>query len=339
VDGRYFSGESEGADVSQHGAAHATAAQALEGLRHRAAGVALLVVCAWGPLSLAGHDPRLLWYRFQQVDTLRVVRARTDAAWLARGVHDGFGGAMIPLDQTIKDTHAAQAVYDAAFNLPAYGLFDHYNCPLGPPVVYHLDFSRAGFPVATFDVGLDGCTTVSLDGVAIRFADEQFMGRLAATLHISTTELEYPFAPSTSSTAPQITVMAQRIGETPSAHVTPLFKDITDPTVGFALDNEIVQYSNYGGTQNPPPASACPPNDGVAYRLTFYENGVQFATKDVEATGCQLIFTHDGFPPEHISNPAFWQMLAQALGVPEASLGIGPVSDYWTTPPTVPAVR
>lgn len=65
--------------------------------------------------------------------------------------------------------------------------------------------------------------------------------------------------------------------------------------------------------------------------------------KDVEATGCQLTYTHDGFPPEHINNHAFWQALAQALaqalGVPEASLGVGPVSDYWTTPPTVAAAR
>jgi hypothetical protein len=300
---------------------------------------ALLVVCAWGPLSLAGHDPRLLWYRVQRVETLHVVRARTDAAWLARGVHDGFGGVMIPLDQTIKDAHAAQALYDAAFGLPTISLFEHMNCPLGPPIVYHLDFSRADFPVATFDVSIDGCTTVLLAGVATRLANGQYMGLLAKTLHISVTDLEYPFPPQTSSAMPPISVMVQRIGETPGAQFTPLFKDITDPTVGAALDGKIGLSATSGGSPYPPPASACPPNNGVAYRLTFYENGVQFATKDVEATGCQLVFTHDGFPPEHISNPAFWQMLAQALGMPEASLGVGPVSDYWTTPPTVPAAR
>ncbi|MGH2504629.1 MAG: hypothetical protein ACRDID_19140 [Ktedonobacterales bacterium] len=300
---------------------------------------ALVITFVWAPLSWSGHDPRLLWYQAQQVDTLHVVRERTDTNLVAGVGQDGFGGTMIPLDQTIKDAHAAQALYDAAFHLPVISLFEHMNCPLGPPIVYHLDFSRAGFPVATFDVSIDGCTTVSLAGVAIRLSDEQFMRRLADMLHISTTELEYPFPPSTGSTAPQITVMAQRIGETSDAHFTPLFKDITDPTVGFALDNEIVQYSTSGGSPYPPPASACPPNDGVAYRLTFYENGVQFAMKDVEATGCQFVFAHDGFPPAHISNPAFWQTLAQALGVPESSLGVGPVSAYWTTPPTGPAAR
>lgn len=55
--------------------------------------------------------------------------------------------------------------------------------------------------------------------------------------------------------------------------------------------------------------------------------------------GCQFIYTFDGFPPEYISNPAFWQALAQALGVPESSLSVGPTADNWTTTPTVPAVR
>jgi hypothetical protein len=300
---------------------------------------ALVIAFVWAPLSWSGHDPRLLWYRVQRVDTLHVVRARTDANWIAHGMNDGFGGAMIPLDQTIKDAHAAQALYDAALDLPAYSLFEHYSCAIGPPIAYHLEFSRAGSPVAMVDVNLDDCYTVSLAGVATRKVDMQFTQLLADTLHISDANLEDPFAPSTGATTPQFTVIVKRIGETPEVRFTPLFKDITDPTIGSALDGELGLYATYGGSLYPPPASACPPNDGVAYRLTFYENGVQFATKDVEATGCQLIFTHDGFPPEHISNPAFWQTLAQALGVSEASLGVGPTADNWTTPPTVPAVR
>ena len=74
-------------------------------------------------------------------------------------------------------------------------------------------------------------------------------------------------------------------------------------------------------------------------RFTLYQDGVEFAFRQVQATGCQLVYTFDDFPPEHISNPAFWQAQAQALGVLEASLGAGPSSDYWTTPPTVPAAR
>lgn len=295
---------------------------------------------AWGALSLTGRDPRLLWYQFQTVDAVHITRERADASLVASGVHDGFGGAMIPLDQTDKDARAAQALYTAAFDLPAPIAFEQYSCPLGPPVDYHLAFSRAEFPVATIDVHLDGCTTVSLAGVATRMADGQFMQLLAGALHISVDDLYSPFAPSPGPTVPQITVTIQRIGERPDVHVTPLFKDITDPTVGYALDNDIVDDSSSGGSPYPPPASDCPPNDGAAYRFTFYDNGAQFAMKDVEATGCQLVYTHDGFPPAHISNPAFWQALAQALAVPEASLGVGPASsDYWTTPPTAPAAR
>jgi hypothetical protein len=75
----------------------------------------------------------------------------------------------------------------------------------------------------------------------------------------------------------------------------------------------------------------------VGARFTLYQDGVEFAFRQVQATGCQLVYTFDDFPPEHISNPAFWQ--AQALGVLEASLGVGPSPVYWTPPPTIPAAR
>lgn len=293
---------------------------------------------AWGALALTGHDPRLLWYQYQQVDAVHVARERADASLIARGLSDGFGGAMIPLDQTISDAHVAQSLYTAAFDQPAQSLFERYSCALGPPITYHMAFSRAGHAVADVEVLLNGCVYLSLAGIATRLPTHQFMQLLADTLHISMAELFDPIvAPAPS--IPQITVRVERLGETPAAHVIPLYRFIANPAIGFGLDNALAEDASYNGSPNPPPASACPPNAGVDYRFTFYQDGAEFAFKQVQATGCQLVYTFDGFPPEHISNPQFWQTLAQALGVPEASLGVGPSPAYWTAPPTVPATR
>lgn len=280
-------------------------------------------------LSLVGNDPRLLWYQYQTVDTLHATDARIY----------GNSSQLAPFDKTVKDAASVQALYRAAFDLPTPLFAPHGGCALGTPVVYHLAFSRAGRAVATIDLDLSGCASVSLAGLAIRESTGSFIQQVVDTLGVSVQSLYQPFVLRPGPAFPQMTLTVERIGETLTTQVTPFTQDITDVSVGFALDNDVLKYSAYGGPQ-PPPASDCPPNDGVLYRLTFHESGAPDSVTDIEATGCQMIITHDGFPPlRHINSPLFWDALAQALGVPVASLGAGPIAPYWTTAPTVPAPR
>ncbi len=293
------------------------------------AALAFGLFSAFAGLSVSGHDPRLLWYQAQRVDTLEATYTLLS------------GDRTLPLPaQVVTNARPVQALYNAAFALPAEDLFAHEGCTLGIPLAYHLAFARGKEIVALVDVDLSGCGSVSLAGIATRQVTQPFMQMIASTLHEPVATLEQPGAyplPSPAPTYPMMMLTVHRVGETPTTPVTTLSVVITDPAVVFALDNDVTQYSALGGPQ-PPPSGACPPNNGVLYRLSFYQDGVNFAVKDIEATGCQLIYTHDGFPPiYHISTPAFWDALASALGVPVASLGVGPIAPYWTTPPTIPA--
>ena len=290
------------------------------------AALALTLFISYGALSITGRDPRLLWYQAQTVDTLHATYTQFSA------------DRTLPHPaQNETDASTVQALFNAAFALPAVDIFAHAGCTLGLPLVYHLAFARGKVIVALVDVDLSGCGSVSLAGIATRQVTQPFVQMIASTLHESVATLEQPITYPPAPPYPMMMLTVRRIGETPTTPVPPLSAVITDPAVVFALDNEVVQYSALGGPQ-PPPSGACPPNDGVLYRLSFYQDGVNFAVKDIEATGCQLIYTHDGFPPiEHISSPAFWDALASALGVPAASLGAGPIAPYWTTPPTIPA--
>lgn len=285
----------------------------------------LLLVASVG-LSVIGYNPLLLWYQVQTVDTLRATDARSYSV----------PAQLAPFDKTVKDAAAVQALYRAAFDQPAPSLAPH-GCALGTPVVYHLAFSRAGHDVATIEIDLAGCPSLSLAGLATRTPTASFFQQVADTLHVDEQSLWQPFVFQPAPALPQITVKVERIDETATTHVAPFARTISDGAVGFALDNDVIRYSAYGGPQ-PPAASDCPPNDGVLYRLTFYDNGAPAGVTDIEATGCQMIFTYDGFPPiRHISSPSFWDALAQALGVPVASLGAGPIAPYWTSAPTVHA--
>jgi len=285
-----------------------------------------LLVCAiivtYAGFSLTGHDPRLLLYLGQQVDAVHATREHLD-----------HNGVMTPLDRTVTDARATQALYNAAFALPVFP--SPMNCPLGPNVVYHLAFSRHGAPVLTDDLSLDGCVTLTIGGMSSRMVEPPYMALLAQALGMSVDAIESPLTYTPTTSSMQLTV--ERIGETFVTRVAPLTKTFTDTNTIQQLDIALDQDATYGGSQATPPASACPPNDGVLYRLSFSQGGAQFTVKDVEATGCQLIFSHDGFPPEHISNPDFWTLLAHALGVPLASLGVGPTPAYWDAVPTVPA--
>ncbi len=285
----------------------------------------LLLVASAG-LSVIGYSPLLLWYQFQTVDTLRVTDTQAYSAT----------SQLAPFDKTVKDAAAVQALYRTAFDQPAPSLAPH-GCTPGTSVVYHLVFSRTGHTVATIDLDLAGCPSLSLAGLATRTPTAAFFQQVADTLHVSEQSLWQPYVLQPGPALPQITVKVERMGETATTHIVPFTQTINDVTVGFALDNDVIRYSAYGGPQ-PPPASDCPPNDGVLYRLTFYDNGAPAGVNDIEATGCQMIFTHDGFPPiRHISSPRFWDALAKALGVPVASLGAGPIAPYWTSAPTVQA--
>lgn len=153
-----------------------------------------LLVCAlvitYAGFALTGHDPRLLLYLNQQVDSVHVTREHLD-----------HYGVMTPLDRTVTDAHTAQELYDAAFTLPIYPQV--MNCPLGPNVVYHLAFSRHASLVLTDDLSLDGCLTVTIGGMSARLCEPYYVELLAQALGISVDAIEDPLTyPGATPTAP-----------------------------------------------------------------------------------------------------------------------------------------
>ena len=116
-------------------------------------------------LSISGHDPRLLWYQTQRVDTLKVT----------------YSARMLPpLPQVTTDAATIQALYTAAFALPAVDPFVNVNCGLGHQIVFHLAFARGKVIVALVDVDLSGCGHVSLAGIATRQVTQPFEKMLAS---------------------------------------------------------------------------------------------------------------------------------------------------------------
>lgn len=105
---------------------------------------------------------------------------------------DESSSFMPPFDKTVTDARAAQALYNAAFALPAYpsGII---NCPLGADITYHLRFARRGLPAPEMTV--NGCFKVSLSWLGDRLWDSSFDYTFASALGVSETSLwNYPQA-------------------------------------------------------------------------------------------------------------------------------------------------
>lgn len=133
----------------------------------------------WVGLSVSGHDPRLLLY----------VGLRVDAVQVTRGPDQPYV-RVAPLSQKITDARAAQALYNAAFELPI--MPSPINCPLGPMVVYPLTFSWHGVPVLTDELSLDGCETVTIGVMSTRLCDQSYMALLAQGLNMPVDAIENP---------------------------------------------------------------------------------------------------------------------------------------------------
>lgn len=88
----------------------------------------------------------------------------------------------LPLfDKTVTSAATAQALYNAAFALPAYPS-GTINCPLGSDITYHLAFTYHDAPILT--VNANGCERVSLGGLGDRLANGEFWRALTDALDI-----------------------------------------------------------------------------------------------------------------------------------------------------------
>lgn len=109
-------------------------------------------------------------YAHKLVDSVRVTRTEDQRT------------VLLSLDKTITNAATAQALYNAAFALPAYpsGII---NCPLSAGITYHLAFTRHGGSVLT--ITANGCERVSLGSLGDRLADGSFDQTLADALGMS----------------------------------------------------------------------------------------------------------------------------------------------------------
>ncbi len=85
-------------------------------------------------------------------------------------------------DKAVTNAATTQALYNAAFALPAYPS-GTINCPLGADITYHLAFTRHGIPALT--ITIDGCFLVSLGSLGDRLADGRYFQTLASALRMS----------------------------------------------------------------------------------------------------------------------------------------------------------
>jgi hypothetical protein len=122
-----------------------------------------------------------------------------------------------------------------------------------------------------------------------------------------------------------------RTSPSPQNHIPPLDQTVTDSIKAQQL---------YDAVQALPPfpqgTISCPSDSGEAYNLTFFRGKTKMSWASVKPNGCQGVTLPNGDIRWSADQDHFWQVFADALGVPESDLFLAAGPDGPSAPTPLP---